>query len=139
MKIYILILGLFWLQVSCTKLEPQVQWEDLSGYWEIEKVVLPDGEARNYVINETIDFYQWDKDQGVRKKVKPQLDGHFLTNEVAEIFYRKDSINKVFLQFKNPYETRYEEVVHIKDSVLILQNAAQIQYHFKRFIPFNLP
>lgn len=139
MRILMVILGLFWLQVSCDNREYQVQWEDLSGYWEIEKVVMPDGALRNYVINETVDFYQWNNDQGIRKKVKPQLDGHFLTNEVTEVFYRKDSINKVFLQFENPYETRYEEVIHIKDSVLILQNTAQIQYHFKRFKPFNLP
>ena len=48
----------FLLLVSC---QSEIKKEDLSklnGYWGIKEVELPNGEKKDYKINETIDYYK---------------------------------------------------------------------------------
>ena len=52
----------------------------LNGYWEISAVEFPDGGQKNYGLNPTIEFIQWDNEQGFRKKVQPKFDGTYNTS-----------------------------------------------------------
>ena len=53
---------------------------------KLKKVVLPDGEKKEYKINRNNRFFKIEADKGFRKKVMPQLDGTYLTNDVQEEF-----------------------------------------------------
>ena len=80
------ILLLFFLVsvLSCQQKIKETDISNLNGYWEIEKVELPDGDKKEYKVNETIDFFKIEANKGFRKKVMPQLDGSYLTNDVQE-------------------------------------------------------
>lgn len=43
--------------VSCKEAVKVTDVQNLNGYWEIEKVILPDGEDKEYKTSETFDFF----------------------------------------------------------------------------------
>ena len=51
MKKIVLFL-VFGALVSCKQSIAEADLQNLNGYWEIEKVMLPDGEKKEYKINE---------------------------------------------------------------------------------------
>ena len=119
----------------------KIDQEDLSklnGYWEIEKVILPDGTEKAYAINETFDYFQIQSDRGFRKKVKPQLNGRFLVDyqsEKVEICTEKD---QVLLSYATPYAKWKETLITLTDDKLVLVNKAKIAYHYKKVTPIQL-
>ena len=80
--ILFLVFGLF---LSCKQSISESDLQNLNGYWEIEKVELPDGDKKEYKVNETIDFFKIEANKGFRKKVMPQLDGTYLTNDILNL------------------------------------------------------
>ena len=78
-KIFLLIV--LTSMLSCKQKIKEADISNLNGYWEIEKVDLPDGDKKEYKVNETIDFFKIENKKGFRKKVMPQLDGTYLTND----------------------------------------------------------
>ena len=110
----------------------------LNGYWEIEKVVLADGTEKDYKINETIDYLQIKNDSGFRKKVTPQFNGKYLVNDQFEkikVIFKGD---KAFLEYTTDYAKWQDEIVQVSDDKLILRNALNIAYEYKKPIPFSL-
>ena len=126
------------LFISCQQQVSPEAISKINGYWEIQMVELPDGKEKEYKINETVDYFEWNENKGFRKKVKPQLDGTFLTNNEAEEIQISDSLGSYTIQYKTAYAQWKEEIVVITDSVLVLKNKQNLEYHYKRFIPFSL-
>lgn len=121
--------------------QEKVKPEDISkinGYWEIEKVSLPDGNEKNYKINETIDYFEVKNDSGFRKKVTPQFDGKYLVNDEYEKVKVVVEDEKLFLQYTTEYSKWKEEVLEITDEKMVLKNAAKIEYEYKRPTPFSI-
>jgi len=119
----------------------QVKPEDvakLNGYWEIEKVLLSEGKVKDYTINETYDFFEIKGNQGIRQKVMPRLDGSFETNELQEkvsVVYEKD---KTYLKYETPYAKWREELKSLSDKELVLLNAENKEYHYKKTTPIKI-
>ena len=61
--ILFLVFGLF---LSCKQSISESDLQNLNGYWEIEKVELPDGDKKEYKVNETIDFFKITDHKGCR-------------------------------------------------------------------------
>ena len=80
----ILLLIVLLSVLSCKQKITEADISNLNGYWELEKVELPDGDKKEYKVNETIDFFKIKDEKGFRKKVMPQLDGTYLTNDIQE-------------------------------------------------------
>lgn len=135
-KIYTLLFLL--ILASC---HPKVSKEDISkinGYWEIEKVVLPDGNEKEYPINETFDYFQIKGNKGFRKKVTPQLNGSFLVDnqsEKIEISFQKD---KTYINYTTPYTKWKEELQSLSDDKMVIVNTENAAYHYKKTGPINL-
>ena len=55
-KIFLLIV--LTSMLSCKQKIKEADISNLNGYWEIEKVDLPDGDKKEYKVNETIDFFK---------------------------------------------------------------------------------
>lgn len=110
----------------------------LNGYWEIEQVTLPDGSKKEYKMNETIDFFEIQKDSGFRKKVAPQVDGTYLVNDSDEKIKIEKTAEGTFISYKTAYATWKEKIKTLTKEQLILENKQNIQYQYKKPIPFSV-
>lgn len=133
------ILGLIMIVlISC---QSNVSNEDivkLNGYWEIEKVVLPNGENKEYKINETIDYFELKNSVGFRKKVMPQFDGKYLVNDQQEKIKIIEKDNRFFIEYATPYTKWKEEIIKISENELVLKNKQDLEYYYKKATPFSL-
>lgn len=130
--------------ISCkTEINP-VDIPKINGYWEIEKVILVSGEKKEYKISETIDYFELRQIHpdmqfsGFRKKVLPQMDGKYLVNDVAENISITSEKSKFFINYKTQYLSWKEEIIELQDSILVLKNKEDVEYHYKKSIPFSL-
>lgn len=123
---------------SCHQKISQQDIAKINGYWEIEKVNLPDGTEKKYTINETYDYFEIKGNSGFRKKVNPQLNGRFLVNNQSEkvtVLYEKD---QTFLVYVTPFNKWKEEIKSLNDAKMVLINSAKMEYTYKKTGPINL-
>ncbi|GAA4052039.1 lipocalin family protein [Flavobacterium chungnamense] len=126
------------LLVSCNQSITDEDIAKLNGYWEIKKVVLKDGEKKDYKINETIDYFQLKDKKGFRQKVMPQLDGTYKTNNLKEEISISNENGSYFVNYSTSYGKWKEEIIELQDSVLVLKNKDDLEYNYKRYKPFSL-
>lgn len=117
----------------------EVDLAQINGYWEIEKVIQPDGKEVDFKINMNYDYFEIGKDnKGFRKKVTPQLDGTFLTDDTKEDLQLIKEGDKVLINYTSPYAKWTEELITLSDSELVVRNAEKKEYHYKRANPINI-
>lgn len=123
--------------MSCKQTITDADLQHLNGYWEIEKVILPNGEKKEYKVNETIDFFKITKSNGFRTKVMPQIDGTYLTNNINE------SVNVVIkdgaasIHYKTTYASWHEDIITLTKDQFVVRNQQDLEYHYKRPIKFS--
>jgi hypothetical protein len=125
------------LLTSCAKGPSEEDLNYLTGYWEISRVVFPDGTEKRYEINSTIEFLSWDGNQGYRKKVQPTLDGTYLTSDDAvsmEVVWREKALFLSFPEGEDPWK---EEVLELSQSELVTRHANGLRYEYKRYEPLT--
>jgi hypothetical protein len=111
----------------------------INGYWEIGKVVLEDGNEKQYGVNEAFDYFQIDKNNvGIRKKVMPQLDGTFLVNDTFENVKVRFADDQTFLDYSTPYAKWSEEILALTATELVVLNEEKKEYHYKKTGPVKL-
>lgn len=123
--------------ISCTSKPKKEDIVKLNGYWEIEKVVFPDGNKKAYQVNEFIDYISLNNLKGIRQKVAPQLDGTFLSGELQDKIRVIDSAGCYFLKTKSKFTKWEEKVVSVSEDELVLENETKITYYYKKFIPYD--
>ena len=133
--ILFLVFGLF---LSCKQSISESDLQNLNGYWEIEKVELPDGDKKEYKVNETIDFFKITDKKGFRSKVMPQIDGTYLTNDLKEdvVVVLKDG--DATIQYKTNYANWNEEIIELSTDKLVVKNQQDFEYHYKRPVKFSI-
>ena len=131
---FVLTLMLF----SCKQAITSKDITKINGYWEIEKVGLPDGEDKDYKVNPTIDYFELKDNKGFRQKVMPQFDGTYLTNNLKETIQITEESGDFYINYTTQYGKWKEEIIEIKDSVLVLKNKENLEYHYKKSIPFSV-
>lgn len=129
---------LFLILVSCKQHLNMADISKLNGYWEIEKVVLPDSDKKDYKINETVDFFKIDKNIGFRHKVTPQFDGKYLVNEFAEKVKIVSKDDKIYIEYSTEFAKWKDELISISKDKFVVKNDANIEYYYKRQIPFSV-
>ena len=134
--ITILLFGL--LLVSCKQSITDQDITKINGYWEIQKVILKDGDKKDYKVNETIDYFELKNNKGFRQKVMPQFDGTFRTNDIKETISVNKEDNIFYINYATTYGKWKEEIIEIHDSILVLKNNDELEYHYKKFKPFSL-
>ena len=134
------ILGLL-LFVTLVACAPKVDLEalpGLNGYWEIEKVVFPDGSSKSYEINASIDFIQIEGKEGYRKKLQPQFDGSYRTSDDAERFTVIEKSGVLIMSYTNAGQSWEETLVALLEDRFEVVNQTGITYHYKRYEPLEL-
>ena len=134
----ILLLIVLVSALSCKQKITEADLSNLNGYWEIEKVELPDGDKKEYKVNETIDFFKIEADKGFRKKVMPQLDGTYLTNDIQEDVVVVIKDGDASLQYKTTYASWKEEIIELTKDKLVVKNQQEIEYYYKRPAKFSV-
>ncbi len=133
-KFYILIV----LFISCSKPNPESYKQYISGYWEIERVVLPDGTQKKYNFNQSIDFFEVKDSIGIRKKVQPKLDGSFIANKDSEIFILKIEYDSLRMYYKTSIASWKETVVFAKQNQIVIKNESGNTYFYKPYKKISL-
>jgi len=132
---------LFLILLTVTSCKEKVGWDqipDMNGYWEIEKVVFPDGSERNYTVSTSIDYIEIKDQKGFRKKVQPKLNGTYDTSNDAEPFNLIEKKGGLTMYYKNSLSEWEEKISSLSQNSLTLTNQEGISYHYKRFEPINL-
>lgn len=135
-KIFLLIV--LTSMLSCKQKIKEADISNLNGYWEIEKVDLPDGDKKEYKVNETIDFFKIENKKGFRKKVMPQLDGTYLTNDLQENISVVLENGEANLQYKTNYASWEEEIIELTKDKLVVKNEQEMEYYYKRPTKFSV-
>lgn len=123
--------------ISCTSKPKKDDISKLNGYWEIEKVAFPDGNKKEYNVNEFIDLISIKDNKGVRQKVAPQLDGSYLKGVLQDNIRIVDSADCYYLKTNSKFTKLEEKILSISDESFVLENEAKIVYHYKKFIPYE--
>lgn len=127
------------LLVSCKQQIQSTDIPKINGYWEIEKVVFDKGEDKEYAANQNYDYFQIDKNnQGIRKKVAPQLDGTFLVDNSFEKVSVRFQNDKAYLDYATPYMKYTEEIIALTADELVVLNAQKKEYHYKKATAINI-
>ncbi|MCK6607540.1 MAG: lipocalin family protein [Flavobacterium sp.] len=134
----ILLLIVLLSVLSCKQNISEADISNLNGYWEIEKVELPDGDKKEYKVNETIDFFKIEANKGFRKKVMPQLDGTYLTNDIQEDVVVVVKDGDASIQYKTTYASWNEEIIELTKDKLVVKNQQEIEYYYKRPAKFSV-
>jgi hypothetical protein len=137
MKNYFYVLLLTTVLFSCTSKPKKEDIAKLNGYWEIEKVDFPDGNKKEYQVNEFIDFISVKENKGIRQKVAPQLDGSFLKGTLQDNIKIVDSADCYYLKTNSKFTKWEEKILSVSDNKFVLENEAKIVYHYKKFVPYD--
>lgn len=139
MKNLVTIVLFSFLLVGCKQQIQSTDIPNINGYWEIEKVVFDEGEDKEYSANQNYDYFQIDKNnQGIRKKVAPQLDGTFLVDDSFEKVRIRFQDDKAFLDYVTPYMKYTEEIIALTADELVVLNAQKKEYHYKKATAINI-
>ncbi|WP_461532693.1 lipocalin-like domain-containing protein [Sinomicrobium sp.] len=132
------LIGLSTLFTGCTP-SPETQLQQLTGYWEIESVEFPGGDTKEFDVNTTVDYIELTTDStGFRKKMQPRLDGEYYTTNDSENFSIGLKDNRLILKYHTSLSQWEEEVIKLTENRLILRNADNLNYLYKRYEPLDL-
>ncbi|CAM4400978.1 hypothetical protein [Flavobacterium terrigena] len=137
MKNYFYLVLLTISLISCTSKPNKEDIVKLNGYWEIEKVEFPDGDKKEYKVNEFLDYIVLKDNKGTRQKVAPQLDGSFIKGVLQDNIKVVDSADCYYMKTKSKFTKWEEKIVSVSDKEFVLENEAKIVYHFKKFVPYD--
>ncbi len=133
----IIIVVILFVSISCGSESEVGRLDDLNGYWEIEKVVFPDGGERDYQVNSTVDYIELSDKKGFRKKVQPKFDGSYDTSNDAEKFQIIENDGVFIMHYKNSMSEWNETLLSLSGSQFSVQNEDGIIYKYKRFVAIN--
>jgi len=131
-------LAILFLLASCNPGPQKGDLQHLPGYWEITKVIFPDGTEKEYKVSATIEYLQWNGTNGYRKKMQPTLEGTYLTSDDAlpmQIIWRDD---RLFLKFIGAEDTWEEEILQIEAGKLIMRHGNGLKYIYQKYEPMTI-
>ena len=127
--------------LSCNKQDPKEQIQFLEGYWEIDKVEISPDSTITYRMSENIDYFELSdssKSSGQRTKLRPQMDSTFKTTNSAEKIDLKIEEDSLRIYYKTPYDNWKETVLEASEENLVIKNAQNKIYYYKKYSPINI-
>ncbi|MDR5589861.1 lipocalin family protein [Christiangramia sp. SM2212] len=135
MKRLILLFSIF-IIISCSNKDPQEQIKNLNGYWQIEKVQIKNDSVVEYGLSQLIDYIEIKDSTGIRKKLKPKIDGDFIevSNDSENITAIVED-GKLMLYYSTPFDEWKEEVLEATEEKLVILNRDDKKYYYQRYEP----
>ena len=134
----ICILALSILFISCTTSVSESSLKNLNGYWEVAKVVFPDGTEKILPPSETHDYYEYKDQKGFRKKVSPLVTGNYLVNDLKDEFVVVQKEGVFCMNYKTFLSKWSEQIKSIDTDQLVLESEEHYQYYYKRPKAFSV-
>jgi len=134
----ICILALSILFISCTTSVSESSLKNLNGYWEVQKVVFPDGTEKILPPSETHDYYEYKDQKGFRKKVTPLVTGNYLVNDLKDEFVVVQKEGVFCMNYKTFLSKWSEQIKSIDTDQLVLESEEHYQYYYKRPQAFSV-
>jgi hypothetical protein len=131
-------LALSFLLISCTTSVNQSSLKNLNGYWEVEKVVFPDGSEKILPPSETHDYYEFKQNKGFRKKVTPLVTGNYFVNDLKDEFVVVQKEGVFSMNYKTFLSKWSEQIKSIDADHLVLESEEHYQYYYKRPQAFSV-
>ena len=128
---------LFLSFLACSEKISVSDLNHINGYWEIEEVKFPDGGSKEYDVNVTIDYFEYNNMNGFRKKVQPTFDGTYNTSSDAESFQINERDGFFWMSYQNDLSSWEEQITEITKSNMVDKNKEGLSYHYRRFQPIN--
>ncbi len=124
--------------ISCTQ-TPDEKLAHLAGYWEIADVTTADGAKRTFSLSQNIDFFEiQDNKIGIRKKMQPDINGHFTTSQSLENIDIEINEDILILKYTTAFDSWKETVIKASKDQLILLNEDGNMYTYRRYEPILL-
>ena len=98
---------------------------------------FPDGNKKEYKVNEFIDLISIKNNKGIRQKVAPQLDGSYLKGTLQDDIKIVDSANCYYLKTNSKFTKWEEKILSVSDENFVIEKKKKIVYHFKKFVPYD--
>lgn len=114
------------------------QWNKLNGYWEIDQVIAADGQEVDFKANTIYDYFEVNDSIGRRFKVKPQLDGSFITNHNVEDFTLRQTDSGTVFMYRTDFNSWTEVLQQLDADHFEVKNAEGISYRYKKAGPIKL-
>lgn len=121
---------------GCNTSTTEEDIDNLNGYWEIKRVEKEAENPREYSFNQMVDYIEIEGQQGLRRKVRPQLDGSYIASEDTELFtviIEGDSIN---MYYQTPFSSWKETLISSSEDEIEILNQYGIKYTYQRFTPY---
>jgi len=133
------ILSILFLIISCNT-KKEINISALNGYWEIEKVIAPNGEEKPYKFNAFIDFIKLEtNNSGYRAKLKPNFRGTFEGNYVKQFFKISNEKNDSYSIQYNVNNIKWSEtLIEVTKTRLITKSEEGITYLYTPFKPITV-
>ena len=134
MKIHSLtILMIFFLEMGCQTKFVKSNLDLLSGYWRIDFITQKNETFRPRGMTKLLDYYALEKNNGVRKKVKPLINNNFqITNDQNPFTIVYDG-KDYSIQFETQWDQWSEKIIKLDKSELVLEHQEK-RYHYVRYI-----
>lgn len=129
--------GIIFLLIGCSNPVSKEELQYLNGYWEIEEVIFPNGEKKEFKVSTTIDYIEIDSLKGFRKKMQPKFDGSYTTSNDAELFTIVEKDGDFEFYYKNGLSEWTEKITFLSQSNFSVINQDTVTYSYKRFQPIN--
>lgn len=130
MKKIILLITI--LIVSCNSPIDKNSLKYLNGYWQITKVKNADGNKKEYKINEVYDYFEVKDSTGFHKKVRWQVTGKFLINDLKNKVVIKNNDDIFTIEFKSKFGNHTHEIIEISETKLVLQSKEGVIYYYEK-------
>ncbi len=134
--LYLLLVSTILINCNYSK---KVTINSLDGFWEIDKVIAPNGEEKPYNFNPFIDFFKMETDStGYRKKLKAAFNGAYEGNNISQKFTVSKNKETYTITYNVKNTTWTEILIEASPQKIILQNSEGINYIYKPFTPIVL-
>lgn len=133
MRRYFYILLLCWLCYACSSTTNNI--EQLTGYWSIEKAILPDGSEREFPFSNHMDYFTVTDNHGSKHRVSPTYDGGFVNYGSPVNFTWNTRNDTIVLHFKDGTSAYDQAVLTCSKNVLVLKHENGTTYHYSAYQP----
>lgn len=134
----IFLIGYVLIFFGCSRGVTKEDLPQLNGYWEIEQVVFPDGNKKEYKVSTTVDYIQLEGIEGFRKKVSPKFDGTYQTSDDTEAFTISEKDGNFTVNYKTEFSDWSEKLVALDADTFSVVNEEGLRYDYKRFEPISI-
>ncbi len=125
--------------LSCKENAKITSIHKIKGYWQISKVETPEGDEKDYPVNENYEYFDIKNNIGFHKKVRWQPMGTFLVDDLQEKMVASEKEGELVLDFSSNFGKHSENVLKLSDSLLVLESKEGANFYYKKVNINSLP